>query len=322
MRLLFASLILLSLIVPSAAAVLNQPEQTEATRGNVLSSFEYTTPLYSRGEIALIHPDDVPVTEIRFTARRVVSEAGFTVNYLKNRSISTQESPPGIVEAYLQIETIVVTNANTQDIHIRFRVPWSWVNQNNIDLTSIRLRKWSGTYWDALTTTQVTGPDSNSSSSSQEYLYFETPLSGFSYFAITGERSEVPLICTAGDIRCQGSELQGCSNGTEWATVEDCTYTCNATSLSCDPAPQQQPEPECQPGDRVCSGSNLQVCTEGEWNLLPCEHGCSGGACIEPEPSQLPVEYIIISAIAAAFLMAGALLVRKGHRGRKRLKRR
>lgn len=41
--------------------------------------------------------------------------------------------------------------------------------------------------------------------------------------------------CTTNEKRCYGTKLQECSSN-EWTTIENCTYGCNSTSLTCKPA--------------------------------------------------------------------------------------
>ena len=59
-----------------------------------------------------------------------------------------------------------------------FKVEKSWIQDKNIDLSSITLNRYNDTKWDALPTS-LSGED-------EKYLYFAANTTGFSPFAITG----------------------------------------------------------------------------------------------------------------------------------------
>ena len=73
-----------------------------------------------------------------------------------------------------------VPNENITLITIRFDVPRSWIEENNIDPGTIKLARYLPGGWIDLPTRLV--------SVDEEYYHFEAISSGFSYFAIVGEK--------------------------------------------------------------------------------------------------------------------------------------
>jgi len=48
-------------------------------------------------------------------------------------------------------------------------------------------------------------------------------------------------VCTAGEKRCEGNDLQECrEDGTGWETLETCEYGCDPTELTCKAAPEEE----------------------------------------------------------------------------------
>jgi len=71
-----------------------------------------------------------------------------------------------------------VPNENLSQVTIKFKVPKSWIKENNLDPNSIFLGRYT-TIWTKLSTSLV--------SSDNEYYYYEAISTGFSVFAIFGE---------------------------------------------------------------------------------------------------------------------------------------
>ncbi|WP_196214028.1 PGF-pre-PGF domain-containing protein [Methanolobus vulcani] len=104
-----------------------------------------------------------------------------TIEVLNDKSTFVSSLPAG--EIYKNINIWVgkvgyATENNIANPVIGFKVPRSWIEENNIDEGSIVLERYDGG-WSRLSTTQ-TGSD-------DEYLYFEASTQGFSSFVIMGE---------------------------------------------------------------------------------------------------------------------------------------
>ncbi|MDY9925445.1 NosD domain-containing protein [Methanosarcina sp.] len=96
---------------------------------------------------------------------------------------SSGEKPEG--EVY-QLMNILVGNerfesgSNINGASINFRVSKSWVEENNIDVSTITINRFHNEKWSALVT-EMTYED-------KEYYYFTAETPGFSLYAITGDK--------------------------------------------------------------------------------------------------------------------------------------
>lgn len=121
------------------------------------------------------------VTYIKYTSLRNSGKISTTIEILKNTSALADTAPPGIVYRNLNIwvgKTGYATETNIKDPTIGFRVGKEWMNEMNIEPSSIKLNRYSEGNWSSLAT-ENNGDD-------EEYLYFEAETPGFSPFAITG----------------------------------------------------------------------------------------------------------------------------------------
>jgi|GEM_PF-2944506 len=102
------------------------------------------------------------------------------------------ETPDG--EVY-QLMNILVGNErfesedNINGASINFRVPKSWVEENNIDISTITINRFHDEKWNALPT-EMTYED-------EEYYYFTAETPGFSRYAITGDKLGAVVITPA-----------------------------------------------------------------------------------------------------------------------------
>jgi len=123
------------------------------------------------------------VMNVRITIEKL-SEMPSTVT----TPVGVITSSGGLVYAYLQIDC-TVSNDDIDSATIRFKVPKSWVTENEVNPDTIALSRYADNAWTKLTTTR-TGED-------DDYYYFSATTTGFSVFAITGEPvSAVPTTTT------------------------------------------------------------------------------------------------------------------------------
>ncbi|KKG09972.1 NosD domain-containing protein [Methanosarcina sp. 2.H.A.1B.4] len=105
---------------------------------------------------------------------------------------SSGEKPEG--EVY-QLMNILVGNerfesgSNINGANINFRVSKSWVEENNIDVSTITINRFQDEKWNALVT-EMTYED-------KEYYYFKAETPGFSRYAITGDKLGTEIITPA-----------------------------------------------------------------------------------------------------------------------------
>ncbi len=123
-------------------------------------------------------PHEIPVLKVTITVKENVENVEVTVEVFKDVEVP---APPGVAYSYENI-TINITPDSIESLLIKFRVSKSWVAQNDIDESMIKMFKFSDDQWQELLT-ELVGTDAN-------YLYFEAETQGLSLFAITGKTGE------------------------------------------------------------------------------------------------------------------------------------
>ncbi len=142
----------------------------ETVLSGILTSFDF-----SRGS--------TPILDIRFSTGQTLGDTLVTVVLLKGQSSLTSGPLSGYVYQYLDLWINNATSVASEDFYnatISFKVNKMWVQNNNINSSSIILNRYHNGVWNALPTI-LTGQDAN-------YLYFTAQTPGFSPFAITGSK--------------------------------------------------------------------------------------------------------------------------------------
>lgn len=115
------------------------------------------------------------------TVTRVTISLGQEVPNVDVLVEELEGKPAGAAEPFLPVRAYVSINigeAGVENAAIEFKVPKSWVEQNNIDEHTIKLLRLNGE-WRELPTRLTR--------SSDLYFYFEAQTPGFSIFAVVGE---------------------------------------------------------------------------------------------------------------------------------------
>lgn len=102
------------------------------------------------------------------------------------------ENPEGVVFQYMNIvigSQFFGESGTFEGAVIDFKVPRTWMEENNIDEASIFLNRFHDNAWTPLPT-EKTGED-------DEFLYFRTETPGFSYYSIIGEKKGAVTITPA-----------------------------------------------------------------------------------------------------------------------------
>jgi PGF-pre-PGF domain-containing protein len=123
-----------------------------------------------------------PVMNISFDSKRTAGMTTTIAEMLINQSTLVSEPPADEVYKYLNIwvgNSGFATPENIENAAVSFKVEKSWIQDKNIDKSSITLNRFNDTKWDALPT-NLTGED-------DKYLYFTAETPGFASFAITGK---------------------------------------------------------------------------------------------------------------------------------------
>ena len=133
-----------------------------------------------------INKEILALTEISLTVKQTTNGAEVKIKKLTDKPTDITVTPT-VLYQYLQIDTVNLS-ANLATATIKFKVPKSWVQTNNINSKSVTLKKWSAS-WIILPTT-FEKEDSS-------YYYFISTTTSFSVFAITGSKiEEIPLQAT------------------------------------------------------------------------------------------------------------------------------
>ncbi len=123
---------------------------------------------------------------VSFDSKKTIGKTTTTVEMLKNKSSLTSEIPNGEVYKYLNIwvgSSGFGTSKNIENEAVCFKVEKSWIQDKNIDQSTITLNIYSDKKWDQLST-NISGED-------DKYLYFTAQTPGFSSFAITGKMKAI-----------------------------------------------------------------------------------------------------------------------------------
>lgn len=124
------------------------------------------------------------ITSIRFDALKNSGKVQAVVEVLRGSSSFAKTDAPGVIYQQMNIWVgstgfITPENVNVGNLLIGFKVEKSWLEENKIDNTSVKLYRYADDSWNALPA-NVTGNDA-------EYVYFESKTPGFSPFAIISE---------------------------------------------------------------------------------------------------------------------------------------
>jgi PGF-pre-PGF domain-containing protein len=126
-----------------------------------------------------------PVVYVNYTA---LKNAGFitaSIEVLENASSLVSDEPEGIVYKNLNIwvgKNGYSTGENIENPVVNFRVSKTWLEENRIQASTVKLNRYHLNVWNPLPTVR-TGEDS-------DHIFFESETPGFSPFAITGQHSQ------------------------------------------------------------------------------------------------------------------------------------
>lgn len=124
-----------------------------------------------------------PVTNINFDSKKTVGKTTAIVEMLKNQSTLVSEPPSDEVYKFVNIwvgNSGFATSDNIENATVYFKIEKSWLQDKNIDKSSVTFKRYNDSKWNPLQTT-LAGEDN-------EYLYFIAETPGLSSpFAITGK---------------------------------------------------------------------------------------------------------------------------------------
>ncbi len=131
-----------------------------------------------------IRPGNV-ISSVGYRALTSAGQIKATIEMLNYRSGLAKNDPEGIVYQYVNIwvgNHGYSSVRNIENAYIEFKVKESWIEDNNIDINSIRLNRYHDEKWGPLPTEIGFRDDM--------YVHFKSQTPGFSPFAITGSKVE------------------------------------------------------------------------------------------------------------------------------------
>src|ERR1035437_1034019 len=125
--------------------------------------------------------NNTSVIYVKFDSKKTTGKTTNTIEMLKEKSTLVSEMPSGEIYKYLNIwigdKEFEIPN-NIDNPAVCFKVEKSWIQDKNINQSSIILNRYSENKWNQLPTS-LSGKD-------DRYFYFIAKTPGFSPFAITG----------------------------------------------------------------------------------------------------------------------------------------
>jgi PGF-pre-PGF domain-containing protein len=131
-------------------------------------------------------PQDVTVENTGITGLTIstlenVENVRIVVQQLTDRPATIAIGPPGIAYQYFNIVAENLSDAQVENVTIRFKIEKSWIAQNGIDIQTITLNRYDPVTeeWASLPTTFLSEDDT--------YAYFSAVSPGLSVFGISGQ---------------------------------------------------------------------------------------------------------------------------------------
>ncbi|MDK2830975.1 MAG: hypothetical protein PWQ75_727 [Methanolobus sp.] len=126
---------------------------------------------------------DSPVLGVSFEAKK---DKGLVVAKVQVLSTSPEGVPDSTGKSYQKVSIDVgsegtISSDSADNIQIRFKVSKQWIEENNIDVSTIRMTRYHGEQWNNLPTYQEREEG--------DYIYFYAETPGFSIFEVVGDEN-------------------------------------------------------------------------------------------------------------------------------------
>ncbi len=178
--------------VPSGGAIVTQTANGE--------TFTYLT-IDADSQLSMSLSNDViPITQLQIVVKNPIN--GSTAFEFESLTAAPVTRPANLYR-YVKIES-GVSDTNIKTAVLRFRIPMTWLEQNGKDPEKVKLQRYTGNRWTILTTAYEGEDD--------DYAYYRAGTPGFSYFAITAERTATtttPTSTTSTTTTSSTTQLQG-----------------------------------------------------------------------------------------------------------------
>lgn len=161
-----------------------QPEVTDVTEtatfvdGKAVATFNAIEEGRT-GTMEIPDTADLPFKELVIKVKNKVTDTKLEVYKLsKKPSDISEDIGTGITHSYIQIDETNIEDSDIDTVTIKFKVPLSWINENNIDKTTVVLNRYAESKWNALTTAEE--------SEDATYIHYSAASPGLSVFGISG----------------------------------------------------------------------------------------------------------------------------------------
>lgn len=159
-------------------------------------------------KIVSVELSQTEVTGVEVESDVDIEKISVSVQKLDSKPDSIQQSAPGKVHSYLNIEVSDLDSENIAGASITFRVEKTWLEENGIGTDNVVLSHYTGNDWEQLETS-VSGEEG-------DYVYYVAKTPGFSTFAI-GSRT----ISETANLEAEDGTDQELSGETDVTDAED-----------------------------------------------------------------------------------------------------
>ncbi|NJD77414.1 MAG: PGF-pre-PGF domain-containing protein, partial [Candidatus Methanoperedens sp.] len=132
-----------------------------------------------------------PVSSVDITGNVNAGEINTAVEVLRNTSVLVKSPAPGKVYSNINIWVGTYGFAlprNIKEAVIRFKVANSWIDENNVARSDVKMVRWDGSQW-----TQI---ETKEKSKDNTYTYYDAMTDSFSSFAISGIKGVIVPVAT------------------------------------------------------------------------------------------------------------------------------
>lgn len=128
---------------------------------------------------------EISITELKIRVGNAVENVEVTFKKLDEKPSEVALDVPGIVNQYIRIDKVNISDSDIQEVKIEFKVENSWLLANNIDENMLSLYRYADGQWSQLPTEKVSEDGTN--------VHYQATSPGLSLFAVSGEvRREAP----------------------------------------------------------------------------------------------------------------------------------
>lgn len=128
---------------------------------------------------------EISITELKIRVGNAVENVEVTFKKLDEKPSEVALDAPGIVNQYIRIDKVNISDSDIREARIEFKVENSWLLANNIDENMVSLYRYADGQWSQLPTEKVSEDGTN--------VHYEATSPGLSLFAVSGEvRREAP----------------------------------------------------------------------------------------------------------------------------------